>query len=125
MPTRDTSDSSATRLWLSPRIFPTASVNTLHQTLETMASRSIENWVPTVWEPSLTKEMDHFFDAGVAPNPDTNSEYPLGLVVCPNPAYKGERANSSDFLTGTPRNLRVVIDAQISRKSLKAAGVVL
>jgi hypothetical protein len=124
MPTRDTSDSSPTRL--SPRILPTASANTLHQTLETLASRHIENWVPTVWEPSLTKEMDHFCDAGVAPNPDKNSGNPLGLTICPNTACKGERANPSDFLAGTPRNLRVVIDAQISRigfEGRRAVGV--
>jgi choline dehydrogenase-like flavoprotein len=81
---------------------------------------------PTVWEPSLTKEMDHFFDAGVAPNPDTNSGNPLGLAICPNTAYKGERTNSSDFLTGAPKNLHIVIDAQISRivfEGRRAVGV--
>lgn len=81
---------------------------------------------PAAWEPSLTKEMDHLFEAGIPPNPDTNSGNPIGLAVCPNTAYKGERTNSSDFLTRAPRNLYIATDAQVARvlfEGRRAVGV--
>ncbi|KIX99407.1 uncharacterized protein Z520_04983 [Fonsecaea multimorphosa CBS 102226] len=81
---------------------------------------------PSVWEPSLTKEMDQLFEAGIRPNKDTNSGNPIGLAVCPNTAYKGERTNSSDFLAGGPRNLYVVTQTQVARvifKGCRAVGV--
>jgi choline dehydrogenase-like flavoprotein len=81
---------------------------------------------PRIWEPTMLREMDLFVEAGVPPNPDHNNGDPIGLAICANTAYRGERITALDIVRNAPKNLRIVTHTHVAKvifEGRKAVGV--
>ena len=80
--------------------------------------------MPRTWEPTLTKIMDIWADAGYKLRADLGDGDGIGLTVCPNTGFKGVRSTSADMVAG-PSNLHIATNSQVVKVLFdgKAVGV--
>ena len=82
--------------------------------------------MPKTWEPTLTKTIDIWAEAGYKLRADLSDGEGLGLAVSPHTGFEGVRSTSADMVINGPGNLHIVTNSQVVKvlfDGKKAIGI--